>query len=186
MAASSSGLSGIAERYATALFELADEQKLLDPVADDLRRLRQLIDDSDDLRRLVRSPLINRADAGRAMAAVLTRGKAHPTTRNFIGLVCRNRRLLALPAMIRAYLAELARRRGETTAAVTVAQPLTGPQEKALTDALKQAMGVKVTIETRVDPGILGGLIVKVGSRMVDDSLGGRLDRLRVAMKGVG
>lgn len=186
MAASLMGVSGIADRYAKALFELADEKKSLDPVADDLRALRGLIDDSDDLRRLVRSPLVSRDEAGRAMAAVLNKGGANPLTRNFIGLICKNRRLFVLPAIIKAFLAELARRRGEATAEVTVAKALTGPQENALTDALKQAMGVKVSIETKVDPSILGGLIVKVGSRMVDDSLSGRLARLRVAMKGVG
>ncbi len=186
MAAEATGTSGIAQRYATALFELADEAKALDAVADDLTSLRSLIDDSADLRRLVASPAMDRADQGRAMAGVLEKGSANPLTRNFVAVVCANRRLFVLPAMIRAYLAELAARRGELTAEVSSAIALDDAQTAALTDQLRKVMGAKVQVEATVDPALLGGLVVKVGSRMVDASLRTKLNKLQLAMKGVG
>lgn len=186
MAAEDTSLSGLAGRYALALIDLADEKKDLDGVADDLRRLKAVVGESEDLRRLIRSPLFTRAQQRAAMDALLERVGVTGLTRNFVLLVTQNRRLFALPGMIDAYLQELARRRGEVTARVTSAQELSDAQKTALHDALKSAVGAKVQVDLEVDPGLIGGLIVKVGSRMIDNSLRSKLQRLQIAMKGVG
>lgn len=186
MASTETGMSGLASRYAKALFELADEAKALDAVADDLRSLKGLIAGSDDLRRLLRSPVLSRDEQGRAIGAVLEKTGASALTRQFAGVVAANRRLFTLPGMINAYLAELANRRGEMTAEVTAATPLSAAQTKALTDQLKKAVGAKVSVDVNVDPTLLGGLVVKVGSRMIDFSLRTKLSKLQLAMKGVG
>jgi F-type H+-transporting ATPase subunit delta len=179
-------MAGLAERYAAALYELADESRALDRVADDLRGLARLLAESADLARLIRSPVLGRQEQARAMKAVLDRTGCDPLTARFVGLVAQNRRLFALPAMIKAFLATLARRRGEIAAEVTSAQPLTPAQADAVVAALRQAVGAKVSVETRVDPSLLGGLVVRVGSRMVDSSLKTKLQRLELAMKGLG
>ncbi len=182
--AGEAGDTGLAGRYATALFELADEGKALDQVAGDLKQLDAALGGSDDLRRLVRSPVIGRDDQIRTMDAILDKMKLHELTRRFVGVVGANRRLFALSTIIRAYLAELARRRGEVTANVVTAHKLNDTQNKALRAALKKTLGGKVTIDHRVDPAILGGMVVKVGSRMVDSSLRTLLQKLKFAMKG--
>ncbi len=184
--AGAAGDTGLAGRYAKALFELADEGKALDAVAGDLSRLAGMLDDSADLRRLVRSPVIDRGDQAKAMAAILDRMDAHALTRKFIGVVAANRRLRALGPIGRAYLAELDRRRGEVTADVTTAHELKPGQIKALQASLKKAVGGKVAVSRKVDPAILGGMVVKIGSRMVDSSLRTQLEKLKFAMKGAG
>lgn len=185
MASNTAGATGLGERYATALYDLADEQKVLDPVAADLRALRGLVDESADLRRLIRSPVVSRAEQGKAVAALAARAEFQPLVRNILGLLAKNRRLFVLPQVIEAFLAELAVRRGEVTAQVVSAQPLSDAQRQSLDERLRRAVGGKVAIETRVDPSLLGGLIVKLGSRMVDASLSSKLQRLQLAMKGV-
>jgi F-type H+-transporting ATPase subunit delta len=184
VASNSSGVSGLAERYAAALFDLADEQKALDEVANDLKRLRDMLRESADLRRLVRSPVLSRDEQGRAIGALAQAARLGRTTQNFLGLAARNRRLFAVPDMIEAFLAKLATRRGEVTAEVVSAQPLTEAQRFRLDDQLRAAVGAKVAVDLRVDPSLLGGIIVKVGSRMVDASLKSKLHRLQIAMKG--
>jgi len=179
-------VSGLAQRYANALLELAEDQKALDTVADDLRGLRMAIDESDDLRRLVGSPVIRREDQARAVDAVMVAAGVAPIVRNFVGVVARHHRLFALRAMIDAYLAILAARRGEVTADVTAAHPLAEEQKNAVTEALRQVVGGKVSVNVKIDPSLLGGLVVKVGSRMFDSSLRTKLQRLQLAMKGVG
>ena len=182
--ASKVGDTGVATRYALALFGLADEKRKLDEVARDLRALDAMIDDSADLQRLLRNPVVSRAESGKAMAALLDKSEADPLTRNFIGLVAANRRLFALPGMIAAFLADLAARRGEISAEVTSARELTDTQAKSLEEALRSAVGGKVALSLKVNPGLVGGLIVKVGSRMIDSSLQSQLARLKLAMKG--
>ena len=186
MASEASGVSGLAERYAAALFELADERHALDAVAGDLRELRGMVQDSADLMRLLRSPVLSRDEQGRAIAALAEQAGMSNLTRDFLGVVARNRRLFAVPEMIVAYLRQLAERRGEVTAEVTVAQPLTEARHAALTEQLRRAVGARVAVNVRVDPSLLGGMIVKVGSRLVDASLNSRLQRLRLAMKATG
>jgi F-type H+-transporting ATPase subunit delta len=186
LAAQHSGTAGLAARYAAALFELADEAKQLDSVAADLKTVKAMVDGSADLRRLVRSPVLTRADQGKAMAAVLQQAGVSDLVRRFVALVAENRRLFALVDMIDAYLGELARRRGEVTATVTSAVALSEAQIAAVTDALKRAVGGKVAVDLKTDASLIGGLIVKVGSRMIDSSLKSKLQRLQLAMKGVG
>ncbi len=176
--------TGLAGRYATALFDLADDGAALDATLADLDRLQAMIDESADLARLIASPVIPRDDQGRAIAAVAERAEFADLTRRFVGLVAANHRLFALPDMIRAFRAILAQRRGEVTAEVTSANPLSESQSAAIAGALRASVGAKVTIEARVDPDLLGGLVVKVGSRMVDSSLRTKLRKLQIALKG--
>jgi F-type H+-transporting ATPase subunit delta len=185
VASEATGAGGLAERYALALFELADEAKALDGIAADLRGLKGLLAESADLRRLIRSPVLARAAQAKAVAALAERAGLQALTRNFLGLLARNRRLFALPEMIGRFLATLAERRGEVTAEVAAAQDLTPAQRDRLGEELRKAVGQKVTIDLSVDPTLLGGLVVRLGSRMVDASLKSKLRRLEMAMKGV-
>jgi F-type H+-transporting ATPase subunit delta len=177
---------GLEGRYANALFELADSAKQLDSVAGDLVALRKAIDESADLRVLIYSPIIGREMQSKAILAVVDAMQLSPLTRQFIGLVVQKRRLSRVPGMIRAYLAELARRRGESSAEVISAIPLSAEQSDKLGEVLRGLVGRKITLEQRVDPDILGGLVVRVGSRMFDSSIRTKLQRLQLAMKGVG
>jgi F-type H+-transporting ATPase subunit delta len=186
LAAESTGVSGLAERYAAALFELADERHLLDAAAGDLRELRTMLAGSADLMRMVRSPVLSRAEQAKAIEALAENAKLSQLTRDFLAVVARNRRLFAVPAMIEAYLQKLADRRGEVTAEITAAQPLSEGQQGALGDQLRRVVGSRVTIDVKVDPSLLGGMVVKIGSRMVDGSLKGQLQRLQLNMKGIG
>jgi F-type H+-transporting ATPase subunit delta len=185
LADESTGVSGLAERYAAALFELADERHALDEVARDLREMRAMLGASADLLRLMRSPVLSRAQQGQAMAALVEDAKLSKLTADFVAVVARNRRLFAVPAMIEAYLDKLAARRGEVTAEITAAQTLSEAQQSALGEQLRRVLGSRVTMDIRVDPGLLGGMVVKIGSRMVDGSLKGRLQRLQLSMKGI-
>ena len=186
LASEATGVASLAERYAAALFELADERHALDAVAGDLRELRTMLQQSHDLARLLRSPVLSREDQAKAIAALSERAGLSELTRDFLGVAAGNRRLFAVPAMIEAYLNQLAERRGEVTAEITTAQPLNETQQNTLGEQLRRAVGRRVTVDLRVDPSLLGGMIVKVGSRMIDGSLKSRLHRLQLAMKGVG
>jgi len=176
--------SGVAGRYATALFDLALDRRAIDEVAGDLQRLQAMINESADLRRLIRSPLFSRDQQSAAMAAVLTSAELSELVRNFVGVVAANRRLFALEGMIAAYRGLVARHRGEVTAEVTSATPLSDTQRAAVEQALKEAIGSNVSVVTDVDPDLIGGMVVRVGSRMVDSSLRTKLQRLQLAMKG--
>lgn len=178
------GVSGLAGRYATALFELAVEQDALDAVANDLASWRAMLDESADLRRLVASPVIGREDQGRAMAALAERANIGALAGKFIGVLASNRRLFALADTIRAYDSLVAARRGEVTADVTSATALSDVQTQALITSLKSATGREVRLSAAVDETLIGGLVVKVGSRMIDASLKSKLQSLRLAMKG--
>ncbi len=178
--------AGLAGRYAGALFELAEQDGLLDPVAADLADLGSMIRGSDDLNRLIRSPLILRADQARCLDRIVKKAKMSSLVRDFVGVVAGNGRLPALSAMITAFHKRLARERGEVQARVISAAALSGKQTKSIVEALKKAVGAAVDLETKVDPAILGGLIVRVGSRMIDNSVGSKLERLGLVMKGIG
>ena len=184
MSATPIDVSGLPGRYAHALFELADEQGALDGVRDDLTALQTMIREAPDLARVLTSPVVGRDEQAAAIDAVMERAGIGDLTRRFVNVVARNRRLFALPGMIDVYRALLAQRRGEMTAEVTSARPLSGSQRTALETALMRSVGANVSIDARVDPGILGGLIVKVGSRMVDSSLRTKLEKLQISMKG--
>jgi F-type H+-transporting ATPase subunit delta len=140
---------------------------------------------SDDLRRLIRSPVLSRAEQGNAIAAIADQAQLSPLMRNFLGLLAANRRLFAFPEIAAAFLADLAARRGEIAAHVVSAEPLSAQQQETLREALRKSAGAKIAIDLRVDPSLLGGLVVRLGSRMVDASLKSKLNRLQLAMKGV-
>ncbi|MGH7030786.1 MAG: F0F1 ATP synthase subunit delta [Stellaceae bacterium] len=186
MASETTGVSALAERYAAALFEIAEERRALDAVASDLRQLRAMLATSRDLVRLMRSPILSRQEQARAVGALAQGAELTPLVRDFLAVVANNRRLFAVPAMIEAYLAELAKRRGEVTAAVTTAQPLNEAQLEALREQLRHTVGRRVFIDAQVDPRLLGGMIVQIGSRMIDGSVESKLRRLQLVMKGVG
>lgn len=181
----SSSSVGFAGRYATALYELADAQNNLDQVASDLSDFQGLIQENGDLQRLLRSPVLSREEQAAAMEAILEKAGANELTNNFIGVVVQNRRLFGLSNIIKSFLGLIAEKRGEATAEVVSAKELTDKQVKDLSASLKKAVGSDVAVETSVDPDLLGGLVVKVGSRMVDNSLKTKLQQLRLAMKGV-
>jgi F-type H+-transporting ATPase subunit delta len=178
--------SGVAGRYATALFELALEEKALEKVEQDLNRFASALDAVEDLRRLVRSPVFTAEEQQRAIAAILDKMEIEGLTANFLKLIARNRRLYAAPDMIKAFRALLARHRGQASAEVTSALSLTEGQLRALQTALKAALHKDVQLDQKVDATLLGGLVVKVGSRMVDSSLRTKLNSLKQTMKEVG
>jgi F-type H+-transporting ATPase subunit delta len=179
-------LSGMAGRYASALFDLATEAKAVDAVGADLARFDELIAGNADLARLVRSPVFSSDEQTRAVTALLDRVGIGGLAGNFIRLVAQNRRLFAVRGMIRAYRALVARARGETTADVVVAQPLADDHLAALRQSLASATGKDVVLNVKVDPGLIGGLTVKVGSRMIDASLKTKLQSIKIAMREVG
>jgi F-type H+-transporting ATPase subunit delta len=177
-------VAGMAGRYATALFELALEQKALDAVKTDLERFDALLAESADLQRLVRSPVFTSEEQLRAIAAVLDKCGISGIAANFVRLVTRNRRLFAIGQMIRAFRHLVARHRGEVSADVTVAERLSEAHLGALKEALKSVTGGKdIELDVRVDPAIIGGITVKLGSRMVDASLRTKLNAIKFAMK---
>lgn len=175
--------SGMAGRYATALFELALEQRSIDAIKADLDRFDALVAGSDDLRRLVRSPAFTAEEQARALKAVLDKAGIEGLAANFLLFVAQNRRLFAVRNMIKAYSALVARHKGEVTAHVTVAEGLSDAHLAALKDALKSVTKQEVQVDVEVDPSIIGGLIVKLGSRMVDSSLRSKLQSIRHAIK---
>jgi F-type H+-transporting ATPase subunit delta len=176
--------ASLAGRYATALFELARDERQLEAVGSSLASLRQALRDSEDLRELTTSPLITREQALGAVGAAARAMQLDPITSNFLGVVAQNRRLSALPQIIRAFNLLAARHRGETTAEVTSAHPLNDDQIAALKANLKSRLGRDVAVDLAVDPAILGGLVVKVGSQMIDGSIRTKLNSLALAMKG--
>jgi F-type H+-transporting ATPase subunit delta len=186
LASETTGVSGLAERYAAALFDLADERRALDQVASDLRQLRTMVQESGDFVRLIRSPILSRDQQAKAIGVIAQRAELSALVRDFLAVVARNRRLFAIPAMIEAFLAKLAARRGEVNAQVTAAQPLTEAQLAALNEQLRRSIGSRISVDVRIDPGLIGGLVVKVGSRMVDGSIRSKLQRLQLAMKSTG
>jgi F-type H+-transporting ATPase subunit delta len=178
--------SGVAGRYASALFDLAHEQNELDSVDQDLGKFQAMLDASDDLKRLVQSPAFAAQDQDRALKAVMDWASVGATTSNFLRVVARNRRLFAAEDMIKNFRQQLAQHRGELSAEVQSAQPLDDEQLGALKDQLKSSFGKDVRITAKVDPSLLGGLVVRVGSRMFDSSLRTKLMNLKVVLKGTG
>ena len=179
-------ISGVAERYASSLFELALDAGSVEAVGADLNRVQTLIDGSDDLKRLIVSPVFSADDQFKAISAVSEKAGISGLVGNFLKVVARNRRLFALPGMIKAFRLIAARHRGEISADVTSAHALTAAQETELKATLKSVTGKDVAVNVTVDPSILGGLIVKVGSRQIDTSLRTKLSTLKLALKEVG
>jgi F-type H+-transporting ATPase subunit delta len=176
--------AGLGGRYATALFEIARDARTVDTVEQSLRLFRDALNESDDLRRLTTSPLVARGDAAKAVIATADRLGVDGTTRNFLGVLAENRRLGQLPQIARAFGLLAARHRGETRAEVTSAHPLSDGQVIELKQQLRQRVGREVAVDLQVDPAILGGLVVRIGSQMIDSSIRTRLNALATAMKG--
>jgi len=181
----SSGIqASLPGRYATALFELARETKAIDNVEASLKTLRAMLDESADFARLMSSPLISRGDAAKAIAACAAAMRLDATTTSFLGVLAQNRRLGQVPAIIKSFRLLAASFRGETTAEVTSAHPLSGDQVAALKQSLRQRVGREVSVDLSVDSSLLGGLVVRIGSQMIDSSIKTRLNTLALAMKG--
>jgi F-type H+-transporting ATPase subunit delta len=177
-------VSGVAGRYANALFDLATEDKSVAKVGDALAAFGAIIDESGDLKRVMRSPVFKTEDQQAAVEAIAAKAKISGLALNFLKLMAANRRLAAVPDAIAGFHALVARAKGEVTAEVTSAEKLSAKQMADLKSALKAAVGSDVALVTKVDASILGGLIVKVGSRMMDNSLKTKLQNLKVAMEG--
>lgn len=186
VADTSHGTSGVAERYASSLFELALEAGVVEAVGADLDRFQALLDESDDLKRLVVSPVFSAEDQSKAISAIAEKAGISGLAANFLKVVANNSRLFAVPGMIASYRTTAAAHRGEIVAEVTSAHALDEAQETELKAALKSVTGKDVTIDLTVDPSLLGGLIVKVGSRQIDTSLRTKLSTLKLALKEVG
>ena len=174
----------IAARYASALFDIADERHALDQIAGDLETLKRLLSDNAELRAALRNPLYSKEAQGNAVAEIGKVAGLSPLVQSFLGVLAKNRRLFALSAIADAFLAELARRRGQMSVDVTSAQPLTHEQTERLTDKLNQTLAAKVKVNAKVDPSLLGGLVVKIGSRLIDSSIRTKLIGLERIMKG--
>jgi F-type H+-transporting ATPase subunit delta len=179
-------VSGVAGRYATALFELALEQKSVDAVKADLDRFAAMVEGNPELARLVRSPVFTAADQAKALAAVLSNAGIGGLAANFLLLVASNRRLFTVGQILKAFRLLVAQHKGEVTAEVTVAEKLDDRHLGALKSALKNVTGKDVDLDVKIDSSIIGGLIVKLGSRMVDTSLKTKLNAIKHAMKETG
>ncbi|MGH6761183.1 MAG: F0F1 ATP synthase subunit delta [Phyllobacterium sp.] len=186
MGQTSSLISGVAQRYAGSLFDLAVEAKSIPQVGKDLDRFEALLKGSEDLQRLINSPVFSAEDQVKAISAIVNKAKIAGLVANFLRVVAGNRRLFAVPGMIEAFRQLAAAHRGEVSAEVTSAHALTAAQQTELKAALKSVAGKDVTINVTVDPSILGGLIVKMGSRQIDTSLRTKLSSLKLALKEVG
>ena len=178
--------SGIAERYATAIFELSKDANSLDKLETNLADLSAALDDSADLRDLISSPVVSRDEQGRAIAAVADKMGLVPELKNGLALMAQKRRLFVLPQLVRLLNERIADHKGEVTADVTSAVKLTAAQSKKLAATLKKTVGKDVKINATVDESLIGGLVVKVGSKMIDTSIRSRLNSLQNAMKEVG
>lgn len=181
---SSSGQTStiVSQRYANALIELAEEGKALDKVEKDMLSLAKMIGDSDDLAALIRSPVNNQDSLYKAIFAIAEKAKFQGITTSFLGVLIQNRRLGNLPKIIEAFGSALDKRRGAITVNVEVAQDLSAKQQKELQAALSKAIGKDVAVNATVKPDILGGMIVTIGSHMIDDSVRRKLERLKVSM----
>ncbi|HBR69202.1 MAG TPA: F0F1 ATP synthase subunit delta [Rhodospirillaceae bacterium] len=176
--------SVVATRYAAALIDLAVEGKLSDKIEKDLQALGAMIAGSEDLQTAIRSPLVGKDEQGKAMAALAKKAGFQALTQNFLGVLVNNGRLNALESVIEAAAREFSRRRGEVSAEVKTAAPLSASQTESLQKSISGAVGANVSLDVKVDPAILGGLVVTIGSRMIDDSVRRKLSRLRTAMGG--
>lgn len=182
VAASNQTSSVVSERYANALIELAEESKKLEKIEKDLQDLQAMIQSSDDLAQTIRSPLNKEQSLLNAMFAIADKAKLQDVTKSFLGVLVQNGRLPALPKIIETFNTMLAKRRGAISVDVQVAQDMSAKQKKDLESALSKALGKDVAVNARVEPSILGGIVVTVGSYMIDDSVRRKLERLKVSM----
>ena len=179
-------ISGVSGRYATALFDLAREENALDAVAADIAALKKLEPESADLSRALHSPLISRAEQGKVVDALSARAGFNPLTAKFLGLLARNRRLALLQSVIAMFEARLSLHRGQAQAQVTSAKPLSDTQAEAIKKTLRDATKRDVQLDLKVDETLIGGMILRYGSRMIDSSLCTKINNLKLAMKEIG
>ena len=178
--------TGIAGRYAQAVFDLAREENMIPAVEADLANLEQALAESADLRDLISSPVYSREEQGAALAAIGQRMGLSPVFQNVLGLMAQKRRLFVLPHLLAVLRDRISGARGEVSAEVTSAQPLTAEQLARLSETLSASAGKSVRLQTRVDPSLIGGLVVQIGSRMIDTSIRAQLGQLQNMMKEVG
>ena len=178
--------AGIADRYATAIFEIAEENKSLDSLESGISDLSAALNESEDFRTLIQSPLIARSEQRGAIMAIAEKMGLEESLKNALGLMADRRRLFVLPQLLRALRDRIATSRGEVTADVVTAQELSADQKKKLAETLKSNVGKTVTLNTTVDESLIGGMIVQVGSKMIDTSIRSKLSQLQNAMKEVG
>lgn len=178
--------TGIANRYAQAVFDLAKEDGQLPAVEADITALDAALRDSADLRSLISSPIYSRDEQGAAIAAIGDRMGLSPVMRNVLGLMAQKRRLFVLPNLVQGLRDRIAQARGEMSAEVVSAQPLSQEQAQRLAETLSAQAGKTVRLETRVDPSLIGGLVVRLGSRMIDTSIRAKLGQMQNMMKEVG
>ena len=182
----SSSEKGLAGRYAGALYDLSVDAKATDVVLDDLTAFKTLLTENAELGSLVTSPVYSRGDQVKAIVAVLNKAGAHALTAKFVGAVAENGRLFVLPQIIQAFISEVARRNGQVSAEVVSAVALDAKRQKAVEETVSALAGSKnISLEMRVDPALMGGLIVRIGSRLFDTSVKTKLNRLEATMKGV-
>ena len=178
----SSGLSG---RYAKAIYELAEEKKILTKIVDDFVRLKNLFGESDSLSNLIKSPAISKSDKQNSILKILNKAKAQKLTIKFFGTLANNGRLILINDVIEAFLSKVSRINGEVKAEVTSSFELDQNQQKKVVSAISEATGIKkIILSTSVDESLIGGLTVKIGSKMIDNSLKTKLNRLEIAMRG--
>lgn len=178
-------VSGLSGRYALALYELGEEAQSLDRLEADLKAVRAMTGESADLRRLMTSPLLSRSDQEQALTALARKAELSDLAVNFLGTVARNRRLNVLDRIIDAFFTLLAAGRGQITARVTSAQALSDPQRDKLKSVLQGALKRDISLDEAVAPELIGGLVVRIGSRQIDASLKTKLDQIEQAMKGI-
>jgi F-type H+-transporting ATPase subunit delta len=180
---SGSAKSELLKRYSGALFALAEGQKILPAVTEDLRRIHDVIEKSASLKKALSNPLYDKKSVASAVVQIIRRIGANTMTQQFVTVLSANGRLFLLPEFYHSFKQMLAEKNGEVQAHITSATPLSAAQKKNLTKGLESATGKKIELEEIVDPAILGGLIVKLGSKMVDDSIDGRIERLKRHLK---
>ncbi len=178
--------SGIAERYATAIFEISQEDKSLEKLEANIADLSAALDESEDLRNFINSPILSRAEMAKGIAAIADKMGLAPVLKNGLGVMAEKRRLFVLPQLLAKLREMIAEHKGEVTADVVSAKALTKAQSEKLAKTLKANVGKDVNIKATVDEGLIGGLVVKVGSKMIDTSIRSRLNSLQNAMKEVG
>jgi F-type H+-transporting ATPase subunit delta len=178
--------TSIAQRYATAVYDLAKEDKKVPQIEKDLDALQSSLGDSEDFRNLIHSPIYTREEQSDSIAAIAKKMKLSPTMSNMLALMAQKRRLFVLPQMVTALRETIATDKGEITADVISAQPLTKEQSDKLAKSLAETSGKKVTLNKTVDESLIGGLVVKLGSKMIDTSIRSKLNSLQNAMKEVG
>ena len=186
VAQSSSLISGVAKRYAGSLYDLAADSNAVAAVEKHIDSLETMIAGSDDFQRLIKSPVFSADEQAKAIGAIAAKAGIDGLAGNFLKVVAQNRRLFALPGILKAFRVIAAEARGEVAADVTAAHELSAAQQKELAAALKDVAGKDVKVNLTVDPSILGGLIVKIGSRQIDTSLKTKLNSMKLALKEVG